>query len=1251
MKASPDFVHLHVHSQYSILDSSCAIQALVSKAKSLNMKALALTDHGNLFGTIEFYKAAKELEIKPIIGCEFYIAPFSRFEKKKHPGFPVAFHLTVLAKNLQGYKNLCKLSSSGYTEGFYYYPRIDFELLQKHAEGLICLSGCLQSEIAYTLQNNDENTALETIKKYKDLFKDDFYLELQRHSSSRDDIQLDGILEETWLYQNYHEYTQKQEELVQKLFDFGKKLQIHCVATNNVHYIEREDWKAHEILLNIQSGEKCEIYRTDSQGRPIGVIQNPKRSVSSAHEKYFKSSQEMLERFSDMPEVLTNTLEIADKCSLALDFKTKHYPVFVPPQLLGNEYDDATRQEEVKRFLRKLCEDGIPKRYTKEQQQRVIAKYPDKNPLDIVRSRLDYEFELITSKGMADYLLIVWDFIHWAKTNGIPMGPGRGSGAGSIILYLIGITDIEPLQFNLFFERFINPERLSYPDIDVDICMDRRNEVINYTIEKYGKENVAQIITFGSMKAKMTIKDVGRVLSIPLSKVNTIAKLIPDDLNITLEKAQEKNPELKKATQDDEETKRIIEIGKKLEGSIRNTGIHAAGIIISGTPLVEHIPVCNAKDSEMLSTQFSMKPVEMVGMLKIDFLGLKTLTSIQKCIDSIKEQLGREIDWISLPLDDRLTFSLLNQGKTQGVFQLESSGMQDLAKQLHLDRFEEIIAVLSLYRPGPMDMIPSFIQRKHKKEPIEYDHEWMKEILSETYGIMVYQEQVMQIASKLANYSLGEGDVLRRAMGKKDMNEMAKQRSKFLSGCLQNGIDESVATNIFDKMEKFAEYGFNKSHAAAYGYITYVTAYLKANFPSHWLASLMTCDQDDTSKIAKFIHECQAMNIMVLPPDVNESEAAFIATPSGIRYALCAIKGIGNAVVEAICEERKAHGPFKSLYDFISRIDPKKVGKKTTELLIDAGGFDFTRWHRDVLKESLDAMYDAVLFEQKEKASGILSLFQSSSKETNRFEEPPVLAKLRSRKEVFFREKELLGLFITGHPLDDYKELIKRLGCLPLSCIESLEPDTVFRAAFVIEEAQTKLLSKNQKKFAVIKITDGGIAQYEIPVWPEMYDEHGIHLIENALLWGVFVKEKRDDQTALSIKAFESLDQVTERSIAQSDQVFDRIKQSLQRFRNFSKDGASKNSKTAPLAKPEEKKNEKIVLSFELVDLSFSHILTLQSILASQAGSSVCEVLFLSKGKPYSSLILDETQKIDIDADLEKSLNALPSFKGWQRKL
>ncbi|MBS0635607.1 MAG: DNA polymerase III subunit alpha, partial [Verrucomicrobia bacterium] len=766
------FIHLHVHSQYSILDASASLSGLVQKAASDGMPALALTDHGNLFGAVDFYKLCKEHKVKPIIGCEMYVAPTSRLEKKKM-GSRVAHHLTLIAKDKTGYHNLSKLSSLGYTEGFYYYPRIDFDLLKAHKEGLICLSGCLESAVAQAALNSPQETLEEVVMQYKELFGEDFYFEIQRHTSINEELELDGMFNESWLYSHYQEHIQKQERLIQKLVPLSKTHNIPLVATNNVHYLERSDWKAHEILLNIQSGEPVEEWQRDAMGNPKFRTPNPKRSTFASHELYFKTADEMASLFQDIPEACQNTVAIADKCTLELDLKTKHYPVFVP---------EGNKDIPVEEYLWNLCREGIPKRYTAHNLARVQEKYPGRNPLEVVEERLNYEMSIICPKGMCDYLLIVWDFIHWAKKNGIPMGPGRGSGAGSIILYLTEITDIEPLQFNLFFERFINPERVSYPDIDVDICMDRRGEVINYTIDRFGKDNVAQIITFGSMKAKMVIKDVGRALNIPLAKVNSIAKLVPDDLNITLEKALEKDPDLKNAYDSDEETHSIIDIGRKLEGAVRNTGIHAAGMIISGQPLLEHIPLCVAKDSSMLVTQYSMKPVEMVGMLKIDFLGLKTLTSIKLCVEAIAQKTGNLIDWINLPLDDIPTFSLLNCGKTLGVFQLESGGMQELAKQLHLDKFEEIIAVVALYRPGPMDMIPSFIARKHGTEQIESDHPWMDEILAETYGIMVYQEQVMNIAQKLANYSLGEGDVLRRAMGKKDKNEMMKQREKFLGG-------------------------------------------------------------------------------------------------------------------------------------------------------------------------------------------------------------------------------------------------------------------------------------------------------------------------------------------------------------------------------------------------------------------------------------------------------------------------------------
>ncbi len=608
--------------------------------------------------------------------------------------------------------------------------------------------------------------------------------------------------------------------------------------------------------------------------------------------------------FSDLPEAIENTLVIAEKCNVSLDFKTKHYPVYIPPELEGKSFHHDEQQKAVERYLWSLCEEGIPNRYTPERLAKIQELFPSQDPMKIVRDRLEYEMNVIVPKEMCDYLLIVWDFINWLSEAESQWGQVV-VWAGSIVLYLIGITDIEPIRFHLFFERFINPERISYPDIDVDICMDRRGDVINYTLQKYGKENIAQIITFGTMKAKMTIKDVGRALSIPLSKVNEIAKLVPDDLNITLEKALEKDPDLSRMYENDQDAKTIIKIGLKLEGSIRSTGIHAAGIIISGQPLIELIPICVAKDSDMPVTQYSMKPVELVGMLKVDFLGLKTLTAIQTCVNSIYENTGKKIDWVNLPFDDSNTFDLLNQGKTSGVFQLESAGMQELARNLHLDKFEEIIAVGALYRPGPMDMIPSFINRKHKREPIEYDHPWMVDILSETYGIMVYQEQVMQIASKLARYSLGEGDVLRRAMGKKDAAQMAKEREKFRTGALENGIDEATSMRIFDKMEKFASYGFNKSHAAAYGYLSYVTAFMKANYPGEWMAALMTCDSDDITKLGKFIREAQSMGIAILSPDINEAQGNFIATPQGIRFAMNGIKGVGEGVVEAIVAERK----------------------------------------------------------------------------------------------------------------------------------------------------------------------------------------------------------------------------------------------------------------------------------------------------------------------------------------------------------
>lgn len=1241
------WVPLHVHSQYSILDCSAPVSQIAKRAAAYGMPAAAITDHGNLYGSVEFYKACKEVKVKPIVGCEIFVAPDSRHEKKKVYGTRTSYHLTLLAKNSEGYHNLCKLSSLGYLEGFYYYPRIDQDLLAKHSAGLICLSGCHNSRLSQELLNGNRDGALELIRWHREVFGEDYYFELMRHQMSDDDIHQDGMMQETWLFQRYQEFVSRQEKVNTELLQLSEELNIPLVATNDSHYMDRGDWHAHEILLNVQSGEPVEMWEKDSLGNPKFRKPNPKRETYPSHEFYFKTPDQMGLLFADVPQALSNTLVIADKCHLEIDFKTKHYPVYVPPGLEDRKLEKNERDKEVEAFLWKLCEEGIPQRYTEERLNKLKEIFPDKDPMQLVRERLNYEMDVIAPKGMCDYLLIVWDFIYWAKKNGIPMGPGRGSGAGSIVLYLIGITDIEPMRFHLFFERFINPERISYPDIDVDICMDKRGEVINYTLQKYGKDNVAQIITFGTMKAKMAIKDVGRVLNVPLAKVNTIAKLVPEDLNITLDKALEKDPDLRAMYEQDEEAARILDIGRKLEGCIRNTGIHAAGIIISGEPLTEFIPLCSAKDSDMPVTQYSMKPVEQVGMLKVDFLGLKTLTAIQIAVDAIKSSKNVTIDWVNLPLDDKATFDLLNQGKTLGVFQLESGGMQDLARQLHLDKFEEIIAVGALYRPGPMDMIPSFINRKHGREPIEYDHPWMKEILSETYGIMVYQEQVMQIASKLARYSLGEGDVLRRAMGKKDAAEMGRQREKFRQGATENGIDEAISMSVFDKMEKFASYGFNKSHAAAYGYLSYVTAYLKANYPGEWMAALMTCDSADLTKVAKFIGEAQALGIPMLPPDVNEAGAAFAATPQGIRFAMSGIKGIGAGVVEAIVQERKRGGEYKNFYSFFKRVDLKKVGKKAIEGLADAGSFDFTGWSRDALKLCIDPMYETAVKEQMESSRGIQSLF-SLMGDTNeeRFSKPPVVHAPSSKLSMLLKEKELLGFFLTGHPMDAYRDILKRLSCVPLSKVEEMPHDAVFRSAFIVESVNVRISAKTQRKFAILMINDG-MDRFELPIWSDLYDEKNALLNENQLLYAVLAVDKKEDVPRISCKWLDDLSCADEKMVEACDQAFDRAKHQAARFAHMkanAKPEAAKEKAAAKPAAPSAAKGapNKITMKLNADTMRLSHILQIKKVVEEKRGNIPLCLEFEGGGSPIAALHIDARWGITYDASTLSLLRALP---------
>lgn len=1235
------FCHLHTHSQYSILDASMSIKGIIKKAKSLNMTAIALTDHGNLFGIVEFYKEAKEASIQPIIGCELALAPSSRFEKKKGPQ---PSHILLLAENTTGYKNLCKLSSQGYTEGFYFVPRIDFELLKNHSEGLICLTGCQNGPLAQQIITNKSTELSQTLDLLISIFPQRLYLELQRLASSHEDIELDGTQEETWLYQQYQEFIAKQNLIEQELLSLHKKLNIPIVATNNCHYLERHDWKAHEVLLNVQSGEPCHIKHRDPHTGQTFTTPNPKRETFPTHEYYFKSQEEMQKLFADIPQAISATQEIASRCQAQLDFSTKHYPVFIPPSLQHTQENSTPecRAKENGSYLEHLCMTALPTRYTEKELQHIKEKYPDKDPLIIVKERLTLELDIILSKGMADYLLIVWDFIHWAKNSKIPMGPGRGSGVGSIILYLIGITDIEPLRFDLFFERFINPQRFSYPDIDVDMCMDRRAEVINYTIQKYGKDNVAQIVTFGTMKAKMSVKDVGRTLNIPLAKVNQIAKLIPDDLNITLEKALESDVDLKAMYEADEETKQIIDVAKILEGSIRNTGIHAAGLIISGDPLVEHIPICLAKDSDMYVTQYSMKPVELVGMLKVDFLGLRTLTCAQMAVDAINARFNISLRWENLPLDDTKTYQLLNQGKTSGVFQIETGGMQDLARQLHLDRFEEIIAVLALYRPGPMDMIPSFIARKHGREPIEYDHPWMEDILKETYGIMVYQEQVMQIAQKLANYTLGEGDVLRRAMGKKDAQEMARQKEKFVQGALSNGIAEEIGLRIFEKMEKFAQYGFNKSHATAYGYLTYMTAYLKANYPGEWMAALMTCAKDDIEKVAKFMHEAASMNCPCLAPDINESEQNFRAKNTGIRFALSAIKGVGGQVVDAIVLER-TKGVFLSLEDFLFRIDHKKVGKKTIELLIDAGCFDCFKNHRDVHIQQLEELFDNASKRTKEKESGVLHLFNALPASSKKQSKASIH---RSSEELLFREKQLLGLFVSGHPLRLYSDQLKLLGALSLEEINALPPDSLFRLAFIIESCELKISSKSGKKFAILRISDTHDDAIELPIWPELFEQSQEILKENQLLWGVFSKEKANDGSSLQCKWLGDIKSISKELLEKESLAYDKAKSFLERAKKRPSSSSKTTKENTKQQTPEKvPPKKKVTLQFYTHTVRLSHIIRLKKLLNSQTGDCEVTVGFLDlNGEVSTTLPLPPTRQINVTKKLQQELEKIASF-------
>ena len=971
-----DFVHLHVHSEYSLLDGANRIKQLPKVAKELGMDAIAITDHGVMYGAIEFYKACKDEGIKPIIGCEVYVAPRTRFDKES--GIDNKYnHLILLAKNNEGYKNLSKMVSIGFTEGYYYKPRIDLETLEKYHEGLVCCSACLAGSLPQAILDGNMEKAEEIALWYRNLFGEDYYLEIQTN-------------------------TLKEQALVnQKLVELSRKLEIPLVATNDAHYTRREDAYNHEVLLCIQTGKK---------------MSDIDRMRFETDDFYIKSPEEVREFFPNFPGALENTVKIAEKCNVEFEFGHTILPNYEVPVEFETHYD----------YFKKLCDDGIRKRY-------------GENPTKEILDRMEYEVSVIQKMGYVDYFLIVWDFINWAKSNGIPVGPGRGSGAGSIVAYAIGITDIDPIKYNLLFERFLNPDRISMPDFDVDFCYERRQEVIDYVARKYGRDHVSQIITFGTMSARMVIRDVGRALDFPYAETDKLAKMVPFELHITIEKAIQQNRELRELYEGNEEIHKLLDIAMGLEGMPRQASTHACGVVITKDPVDTYVPLYVNEGA--ISTQYTMTILEQLGLLKMDFLGLRTLTVIQDAINLVKENRGIDVEF-DADMNDPKVYKLWGEGKSVGIFQFESAGMTNFMKELKPDSLEDIIAGVSLYRPGPMDQIPRYIKNKLNPEHAEYTHHALEPILKVTYGCMVYQEQVMQIVRDLAGYSLGRADLVRRAMGKKKLDVMAKEREIFINGqvdengnvivpgCVRNGIDAVSADKIFDEMAEFAKYAFNKSHAAAYAVVSYRTAYLKAYYPEELMAATLNSYLGNLDKIPLYIDECRRMNIEILKPDINESATKFTVHNNKIRFGLGSIKNVGVAVVDSIVAERINNGPYVSFTDFCERVQEEAVNRKCIESLIKAGAFDSFGQTRSTLLASFENIIDTIQSSAKKNYKGQVSMFDLDSMDNDDKEELKynfIELKEFEDKELLSMEKEMLGIYISGHPLAKIREQIVKL--------------------------------------------------------------------------------------------------------------------------------------------------------------------------------------------------------------------------------
>ena len=1043
------FAHLHVHTEYSLLDGSNKIKEYVEKIKALGMTAGAITDHGVMYGVIDFYKAAREAEINPVLGCEVYVAPGSRLDREMVHGEDRYYHLVLLAENNTGYSNLMKIVSKGFVEGYYYKPRVDMEVLEKYHEGIIALSACLAGEVQRNLVRGMYEEAKEVAYRYERCFgKGNFFLELQDH----------GIPE--------------QKLVNQQLLRMSQETGIELVATNDVHYTNAEDAEPHDILLCLQTGKK---------------LADEDRMRYEGGQYYVKSEEEMKSLFPYALQALENTQKIADRCHVEIEFGHTKVPHFEVPE----GYDSWT-------YLNKLCHEGLDKRYGAD-----APKYLQK---------LDDELAVIKNMGYVDYFLIVWDFIHYAREHDIMVGPGRGSAAGSLVSYTTGITDIDPVRYNLIFERFLNPERVSMPDIDVDFCFERRQEVIDYVVEKYGKDCVTQIVTFGTLAARGVIRDVGRVMDLPYNFVDTIAKAIPNELGITIDKALMMNPELRGMYESDESVKKLIDMSRRLEGLPRHTSMHAAGVVISQKPMDEYVPLSRASDGT-ITTQFTMTTIEELGLLKMDFLGLRTLTVIQNAVRLAEKSSGKKIDMNAIDYNDKKVLDSLGTGKTDGVFQLESAGMKNFMKELKPQSLEDVIAGISLYRPGPMDFIPAYIKGKDHPESITYDCPELEPILAPTYGCIVYQEQVMQIVRDLAGYTWGRSDLVRRAMSKKKGKVMEQERKNFVygnpeenvPGCIARGIDEKVANKIYDNMIDFAKYAFNKSHAAAYAVVAYQTAYLKYYYPVEFMAALMTSVLDNTSKVSEYIYTCRQMGIAILPPDINEGEGGFSVSGQAIRYGLSAIKSIGRPVIDAIVEERKIRGPFTTLKDFITRLSGREVNKRTIENFIKAGALDGLEGNRRQKMMIYGSLLDALNQEKKTTMAGQMTLFDIAPEEDKAEYEIKLPNVEEYDKEVLLGfEKEVLGIYISGHPLEEYMERLKKnTNAVTTDFVLDEETGTLkvsdgarVRIGGMITDKVIKY-TKSNKAMAFITLEDL-VGTVEIIIFPKDYERYAKYLENDA---------------------------------------------------------------------------------------------------------------------------------------------------------